>query len=65
VIRPAFEAYRRRGLGAARFAWALAEARRRQCALVRLTTDKSGTSAHRFYERLGFTASHKGMKLAV
>jgi GNAT superfamily N-acetyltransferase len=65
VIRPAFEAYRSRGLGAALFAWAIAEARRRQCTLVQLTTDKSGTSAHRFYERLGFTASHEGMRLAL
>jgi GNAT superfamily N-acetyltransferase len=59
------EAYRSRGLGAALFTWAIAEARRRQCALVQLTSDKSRTSAHRFYERLGFTASHEGMKLAL
>jgi hypothetical protein len=29
------------------------------------TTDKSRTGAHRFYERLGFTASHEGMKLIL
>ena len=57
------EAYRSRGLGAAIFAWAIDEARQRGCALVQLTTDKSRTGAHRFYERLGFTASHEGMKL--
>lgn len=45
--------------------WAVAEARRRGCALVQLTTDKSRTSAHRFYQRLGFVASHEGMKLAL
>lgn len=28
-----------------------------------LTTDKSRADAHRFYERLGFAASHEGMKL--
>lgn len=55
--------YRSRGLGAALFEWAIAEARRRQCALVQLTTDKARADAHRFYERLGFVASHEGLKL--
>jgi hypothetical protein len=30
-----------------------------------LTTDKSRSDARRFYEKLGFTASHEGMKLAL
>jgi GNAT superfamily N-acetyltransferase len=59
------EDYRSRGLGAAMIDWAIGEARRRGCALVQLTTDKSRTSAHRFYQRLGFVASHEGMKLAL
>jgi hypothetical protein len=33
--------------------------------LVQLTTDKSRLDAHRFYRRLGFVASHEGMKLAL
>ena len=45
--------------------WAIDEARRRGCALVQLTSDKSRQAAHRFYERLGFVASHEGMKLAL
>jgi GNAT superfamily N-acetyltransferase len=53
------------GLGAAMMAWAIDEARRRGCALVQLTSDKSRTDAHRFYQRLGFVASHEGMKLAL
>jgi len=53
------------GLGAAMMTWAIEEARRRGCALVQLTSDKSRTDAHRFYERLGFVASHEGMKLAL
>jgi GNAT superfamily N-acetyltransferase len=57
--------YRSRGLGAAILTWAIDEARRRGCGLVQLTTDKSRPAAHRFYERLGFTASHEGMKLAL
>jgi GNAT superfamily N-acetyltransferase len=59
------DAWRGRGLGAAMMDWAIAEARRRGCALVQLTSDKTRTSAHRFYERLGFVASHEGMKLAL
>jgi len=35
------------------------------CGLVQLTTDKARPDAHRFYERLGFTASHEGMKLSL
>jgi GNAT superfamily N-acetyltransferase len=53
------------GLGAAMMGWAIGEARRRGCALVQLTTDKSRSDAHRFYQRLGFVASHEGMKLAL
>lgn len=57
--------YRNRGLGAALVDWAIEEARRRECALVQLTTDKSRADAHRFYERLGFVASHEGLKLRL
>ena len=45
------------------FTWAIDEARRRRCALVQLTSDKSRADAHRFYERFGFVASHEGLKL--
>jgi GNAT superfamily N-acetyltransferase len=58
-------AVRNRGIGAAMVAWAVEESRRRGCALVQLTTDKTRTDARRFYERLGFVASHEGMKLAL
>lgn len=57
--------HRRRGLGAALVGWAVGEARRRGCALVQLTTDKSRAEAHRFYERLGFVASHEGFKMPL
>jgi len=53
------------GLGAAMVGWAIEEARRRGCALVQLTTDKSRVDAHRFYQRLGFVASHEGLKLSL
>jgi len=57
--------FRGQGLGAALVGWAIDEARRQGCALVQLTTDKSRTGAHRFYERLGFRASHEGLKLEL
>jgi GNAT superfamily N-acetyltransferase len=59
------ESIRGSGLGAAMMQWAVEEARRRGCALVQLTSDKSRTGAHRFYQRLGFVSSHEGMKLAL
>ncbi len=53
------------GLGRRFLEWAIAQCRARGCRLVQLTTDKSRTDARRFYESLGFTASHEGMKLAL
>lgn len=53
------------GLGTRLIEWAIAESRRQNCRLVQLTSDNSRTDAHRFYERLGFTASHVGFKLAL
>jgi GNAT superfamily N-acetyltransferase len=57
--------YRGRGLGGAIVEWAIGEARRRGCSLVQLTSDKSRADAHRFYERLGFVASHEGLKRSL
>lgn len=59
------EGRRGQGLGEAMVRWAVEESRRRHCAVVQLTTDKSRTDAHRFYERLGFERSHEGMKLRL
>jgi GNAT superfamily N-acetyltransferase len=56
---------RSQGLGSAMVTWAVDEARRRGCALVQLTSHASRTDAHRFYDRLGFTASHAGFKLQL
>lgn len=51
------------GLGKAMIEWAVQRARERGCHLVQLTTDKSRSDAKRFYEGLGFVATHEGMKL--
>ncbi|MET7823419.1 GNAT family N-acetyltransferase [Streptomyces sp. NPDC005386] len=53
------------GLGTQLIEWAIDESRRQGCQLVQLTSDASRTDAHRFYERLGFEASHVGFKLAL
>ncbi|WP_437358953.1 GNAT family N-acetyltransferase [Inquilinus limosus] len=58
-------ALRGQGAGRAMMEWAIARARARGCALVQLTTDKRRPDAHRFYARLGFVASHEGMKLEL
>jgi len=51
------------GLGRRMIEHSVAECRKRGCSLVQLTTDKSRAEARQFYERLGFIASHEGMKL--
>jgi GNAT superfamily N-acetyltransferase len=56
-------ALRSRGLGRAVFEWAIERARARGCHMVQLTSDKSRPDAIRFYEALGFVASHEGLKL--
>ncbi|MEV5913018.1 GNAT family N-acetyltransferase [Streptomyces sp. WAC 01325] len=53
------------GLGTRLIEWAIDESRRQNCQLVQLTSDKSRTDAHRFYERLGFASSHAGFKLEL
>ena len=55
--------FRNSGLGQQMFQWAIARCEERGCGLVQLTTDKTRPDAHRFYERLGFEASHVGYKL--
>jgi GNAT superfamily N-acetyltransferase len=53
------------GLGTRLIEWAINESRRQNCQLVQLTSDATRTDAHRFYERLGFEASHVGFKLPL
>ncbi|KUO08671.1 GNAT family N-acetyltransferase [Streptomyces sp. DSM 15324] len=53
------------GLGTRFIEWAIEESRQENCQLVQLTSDVTRTDAHRFYERLGFVASHVGFKLPL
>jgi len=57
--------HRSEGLGQQMFEAAIDLARKEGCSLVQLTTDKKRPDAHRFYERLGFVATHEGMKLQL
>jgi len=68
-IRAQIEAVRIRkdkrggGLGETLFKWAIQRAKDRDAHLIQLTTDKKRPEALKFYEMLGFKASHEGMKL--
>ena len=54
---------RGKGLGETLFKWAIQRAKDRDAHLIQLTTDKKRPEALKFYEMLGFKASHEGMKL--
>ena len=56
---------RSHGLGQRMFEWAIARAMQRGCHMLQLTSDKARPDAIRFYESLGFVASHEGMKLRL
>ncbi|WP_281540475.1 GNAT family N-acetyltransferase [Maribacter aestuarii] len=55
--------YRNKGIGKQLFAWAINEAKTKKAHVVQLTTDKKRPEALKFYESLGFKASHEGLKL--
>lgn len=55
--------HRGKGLGEMFFHWAIKRAKERKAHVLQLTTDKQRPDALRFYEKLGFQASHEGMKL--
>ena len=57
------EDQRGKGLGTHFFEWAIARAREKGAHVLQLTSDKQRPEAIRFYENLGFKASHEGMKL--
>ena len=53
------------GIGTKMLKWAIDIAKQRNCSMVQLTTNKQRLDTHRFYERLGFKATHEGMKLEL
>ena len=68
-IRAQIEAVRIRkdqrglGIGKIMFDWAIIRAKERNAHLLQLTTDKKRSKAIKFYEDLGFKATHEGMKM--
>lgn len=54
---------RGQGIGRELVSHAIVRARGHGCHLVQLTTDKKRPQALRFYQALGFQASHEGLKL--
>ena len=54
---------RSRGVGGLMMEFARGEAERRGALRIQLTSNVAREQAHRFYERLGYRATHKGMKL--
>ncbi|UTV30937.1 GNAT family N-acetyltransferase [Photobacterium atrarenae] len=57
--------YRGQGLGEQMFQYAIGQAQEKGCQLVQLTSDKQRPDALRFYEKLGFVATHEGFKLRL
>jgi GNAT superfamily N-acetyltransferase len=55
--------HRGKGIGTRVFDYIINRAREKGCHLIQLTTDKKRPDAIRFYESMGFAASHEGMKL--
>lgn len=54
---------RGKGYGELLFKWAIERAKERDAHVLQLTTDKKRPEAINFYQKLGFKASHEGMKL--
>jgi GNAT superfamily N-acetyltransferase len=57
--------YRGKGIGREMMLWAIDRAREKGCSSMQLTTHNDRVDAHRFYQNLGFTVSHQGMKLSL
>ena len=57
--------FRGQGIGEKVFEYAINRAKAKDCILIQLTTDKKRPDALRFYESIGFVATHEGMKLKL
>jgi GNAT superfamily N-acetyltransferase len=59
------EKHRGCGIGREMMLWAIERAKQKGCVSMQLTTNAERTDAHRFYENLGFSRTHFGMKLKL
>ncbi|WP_339705887.1 GNAT family N-acetyltransferase [uncultured Kriegella sp.] len=55
--------YTRKGIGKQMFEWIVARAKQKGAHVIQLTSDKQRPDAIRFYENIGFSATHEGLKL--
>jgi GNAT superfamily N-acetyltransferase len=56
---------RKKGYGEALMRYAIEEARRAGCYKVSLTSNKRRKEAHRFYQKMGFAATHEGFRVLL
>ena len=59
------EKLRGKGIGREMMLWAIERAKEKGCISMQLTTNNDRVDAHRFYENLGFSRTHIGMKLKL
>ena len=57
--------FRGQGIGREMMLWAIERAKEKGCISMQLTSHGDRNDAHRFYEQLGFSKSHVGMKLSL
>jgi GNAT superfamily N-acetyltransferase len=56
---------RGKGYGEGLLRYAIEEARHAGCYKVSLTSNKRRTEAHRFYQKMGFAATHEGFRVLL
>lgn len=56
---------RNSGIGTRLMNCAIEIAKKQNCSIIQLTSNKTRIEAHRFYKRLGFESTHEGMKLSL
>lgn len=59
------EKFSGQGIGSWMIKKAIEFAKERGVKIIQLTTNKKRTRVHEFYKRLGFEASHEGMKMKI
>ncbi len=57
--------YRGQGIGTKIFEYIIDRAKQKGCIMLQLTSDKKRVDAIQFYEKIGFVATHEGMKLKL
>lgn len=57
--------YRGQGLGTKIIKWGIKRSAEKGCKVVQITSDKQRYDSIRFYEKLGFKATHEGLRLKL